>query len=678
MIWGYHFPNNSSLVSQPQPMVNPPARSNSTAQTLKFRTLLVWGILVLASLGLIARLIFLQVWTYNDLKERADGQQMLQLRPFIARRSITDRRGIILAIDKPEYSLYAYPPQIKKQIAGMLKVRLQQLKIPLEELPKRIEEEMPKKLNEVAEKLSSILTNRPAPKLLELLKQNDTSVKIQEWVPAEQADRIVDLKISNKLSDSSLDSLKADTYRIDGLETIQHRRRSYPQQDLVAEVIGYVNIDHRGQAGIELSQEKLLEPTNKNTGVSDRDKLIPNSIPAGMLHADQTKLQLTIDARIQRTARQALKQQITKYGAKRGTVLVMDVRDGGLLALVTEPTYDPNQFFQAKVELFKNWAVSDLYEPGSTFKPINVAIALEAGAIQPDTVFYDEGALTIGGWPVANFDYESAGGNGSLSISQILERSSNVGMVHIIQQMKPSVYYGWLERIGLGDITGIDLPAETPSSLKPQNLFVEQVIEPATAAFGQGFSLTPIQLLQLHGMIASRGKLLTPHVVKGLINAEGEDFSQPKLPSPRQIFSPSTMVKVLEMMTNVVEKGTGKPARIPGYRLGGKTGTAQKASATGGYSRAKITSFVGIFPSNEPRYVVVAVIDEPVGDDAFGSTVAAPIVKAVIEDIIVTESIPPTHLSEIPTKLPPVQLQPEPQQQPKPPQPNQRPINSNP
>ncbi|WP_425215725.1 peptidoglycan D,D-transpeptidase FtsI family protein [Tumidithrix helvetica] len=659
-------------------MVNPPARSNSTAQTLKFRTLLVWGILVLASLGLIARLIFLQVWTYNDLKERADGQQMLQLRPFIARRSITDRRGIILAIDKPEYSLYAYPPQIKKQIAGMLKVRLQQLKIPLEELPKRIEEEMPKKLNEVAEKLSSILTNRPAPKLLELLKQNDTSVKIQEWVPAEQADRIVDLKISNKLSDSSLDSLKADTYRIDGLETIQHRRRSYPQQDLVAEVIGYVNIDHRGQAGIELSQEKLLEPTNKNTGVSDRDKLIPNSIPAGMLHADQTKLQLTIDARIQRTARQALKQQITKYGAKRGTVLVMDVRDGGLLALVTEPTYDPNQFFQAKVELFKNWAVSDLYEPGSTFKPINVAIALEAGAIQPDTVFYDEGALTIGGWPVANFDYESAGGNGSLSISQILERSSNVGMVHIIQQMKPSVYYGWLERIGLGDITGIDLPAETPSSLKPQNLFVEQVIEPATAAFGQGFSLTPIQLLQLHGMIASRGKLLTPHVVKGLINAEGEDFSQPKLPSPRQIFSPSTMVKVLEMMTNVVEKGTGKPARIPGYRLGGKTGTAQKASATGGYSRAKITSFVGIFPSNEPRYVVVAVIDEPVGDDAFGSTVAAPIVKAVIEDIIVTESIPPTHLSEIPTKLPPVQLQPEPQQQPKPPQPNQRPINSNP
>ncbi|MEE3716296.1 penicillin-binding protein 2 [Tumidithrix elongata RA019] len=659
-------------------MVNPPARSNSNTQDLKFRTLLVWGILALASLGLIARLVFLQVLTFSDLKAKADGQLILQFRPFIARRDIIDRHGLVLAIDKPEYSLYAHPPQIKKQITEMIRSRLRQLKVPPEEISKRIEEEVPKKLNEVAEKLSAILIDRPAPKVLELLKQNDTTVKIQEWIPPEQADRIADLKVSNKLSDLSLDTLKADTIPVDGLETTQHRRRSYPQQDLAAEVIGYVDIDHRGQAGIEFSQQKLLEPTIRDTETGNRDKLIPNSVPAGMIHADQTKLQLTIDARIQRTARQVLKQQITKYGAKRGAVLVMDVRDGGLLALVTEPTYDPNQFFQAKVELFKNWAVSDLYEPGSTFKPINVAIALEAGAIQPDTVFYDEGALTIGGWPVANFDYESAGANGSLSISQILERSSNVGMVHIIQRMKPSVYYGWLERIGLGDITGIDLPAETPSSLKPQNLFVEQVIEPATAAFGQGFSLTPIQLLQLHGMIASRGKLLTPHVVKGLINAEGEDYSQNKLPAPRQIFSPSTMVKVLEMMTNVVEKGTGKPARIPGYRLGGKTGTAQKAAPTGGYSRAKITSFVGIFPSNEPRYVVVAVIDEPVGDDAFGSTVAAPIVKAVIEDIIVTENIPPTHLSEIPTKLPPVQAQPEPQQQTKPSQTNQKPINSNP
>jgi cell division protein FtsI (penicillin-binding protein 3) len=644
-------------------MVNSSTRSNFATKHLKFRTMLVWLFLVLAALGLIARLVFLQVVNFAELKEKADGQQTTHLRPFIARRTITDRKGVVLAIDKPEYSLFAYPPQIKKQLTETIKARLKLFKLSPEEFQTRLDAEVPKKLNEIAVKLSSQLTNMPAPKVLELLTQNAPSVKIQEWVPPEQADRIVDLKISHKLADGNLDTLKSDDFKIDGIEAIQHRRRSYPQQDLAAEVLGYVNIDHSGQAGVEQSQEKFLEPTSKDFD-ANRDKLIPNSIPAGMLHTDRARLQLTIDARIQLTARQALKQQITKFGAKRGTVMVMDVKDGGLLALVTEPTYDPNKFFNAKQELFKNWAVSDLYEPGSTFKPINVAIALEANAIQSDTVFYDEGGLTIGGWPVANFDYETAGANGSLSISQILEKSSNVGMVHIIQRMKPSVYYSWLERIGLGDVSGIDLPAETPSSLKPQSLFVEQVIEPATASFGQGFSLTPIQLLQLHGTIASRGKLLTPHVVKGLVNAEGEDYSPPKLQAPRQIFSQSTMVKVLEMMTNVVEKGTGKPARIPGYRMGGKTGTAQKAAATGGYSKAKITSFVGIFPSNAPRYVVIAVIDEPVGDDAFGSTVAAPIVKTVIEDIIVTEGIPPTHLSEIPTKLPTLQTPSEPQSNP--------------
>jgi cell division protein FtsI (penicillin-binding protein 3) len=226
-------------------------------------------------------------------------------------------------------------------------------------------------------------------------------------------------------------------------------------------------------------------------------------------------------------------------------------------------------------------------------------------------------------------------------------------MVHIVQRMKPSVYYGWLERIGLGDISGIDLPSETPSTLKPQEQFLEYVIEPATTSFGQGFSLTPVQMVQLQGILASGGKLLTPHVVKGLINEEGEEYYQPKLATPRQVISPATAQRVVEMMTNVVEKGTGLPARIPGYRIAGKTGTAQKALTTGGgYSNAKITSFVGIFPAKEPRYVVMAVIDEPVGDDAFGSTVAAPIVKTVIEDIIVSEGIPPSHPEEVISKIP--------------------------
>ena len=579
----------------------------------KRRTVLIWIIIALAVFGLLVRLVYLQVISAPDLLEKARKQQMFTLRPFIPRRTITDRKGAVLALDRPVYTLFAYPHLFQKSVPT-------QKESPTEE---------------IATKLAPIL-GRPVDKLLSVLNRDTTSIQVEYWLSEENADRIYNLRIS-------------------GLELILQRHRLYPQQDLAAELLGYVNVDHRGQAGIELSQEKLLERTDQAPTVS-RDgfgNLIPNRIPAGMIQSDRTSLQLTIDSRIQRTARQILKQQMVKFKAKRGSVIVMDVRDGGLLTLVTEPTYDPNRYYEADVKLFKNWAVSDLYEPGSTFKPINVAIALEAGAIQPDTVFNDEGSLTIGGWPVANFDYETVGAVGSLSISQILERSSNVGMVHIVQKMKPSVYYGWLERIGMGDISGIDLPSETPSTLKPQEQFIEYVIEPATAAFGQGFSLTPIQMVQLHGILASGGKLLTPHVVKGLINEDGEEYYQTKLPTPRQVISPATAQRVVDMMTNVVEKGTGKPARIPGYRLGGKTGTAQKAASNGGgYSNAKITSFVGIFPAQEPRYVVLAVIDEPIGSDASGSTVAAPIVKTVIEDIIVSEGIPPSHPEEVISKIP--------------------------
>ena len=560
-----------------------PPRDLATINLFKRRTVLIWMILALSMIGLIVRLVFLQVVTSSELLEKARRQQMFTLRPFIPRRTITDRKGAVLALDRPVYTLFAHPHLYKE------------------------------KPEVIAEKLAPIL-RRPADKLLSILSRDTTSTQVEYWLSEENADRIFNL-------------------RVDGLDLVQQRHRLYPQQDLAAELLGYVNVDHRGQAGIELSQEKLLERTDQSPSVTQdgNGKLIPNRIPAGMLQSDRTSLQMTIDSRIQRTARQILKQQMVKFGAKRGSVIVMDARDGGLLSLVTEPTYDPNRYYESDVKLFKNWAVSDLYEPGSTFKPLNVAIALEAGAIQPDTVFNDEGILTIGGWPVANFDYDQVGPVGPLSISQILERSSNVGMVHIVQRMKSSVYYGWLERIGLGDISGIDLPSETPSTLKPQEQFLEYVIEPATASFGQGFSLTPVQMVQLQGILASGGKLLTPHVVKGLINEEGEEYYQPKLATPRQVISPATAQRVVEMMTNVVEKGTGLPARIPGYRIAGKTGTAQKALTTGGgYSNAKITGFVGIFPAKEPRYVAMAVIDEPVGDDAFGSTVAAPIVKTVI------------------------------------------------
>jgi cell division protein FtsI (penicillin-binding protein 3) len=374
---------------------------------------------------------------------------------------------------------------------------------------------------------------------------------------------------------------------------------------------------------------------------SGNGSLMPDYAPQGFLNSDDLKLQLTIDSRVQRVARGALKEQMTKFSAKRGAVIVMDAVDGSILALVSQPTYNPNQYAISDISLFKNWTVADLYEPGSTFKPINVAIALENGIIKADDIFEDPGSIKIGTHTIKNAEKT---GYRQLTIPEILQTSSNIGMVRIIQRLKPSIYYNWLVRLGLGQKVETDLPFEVSGQLKSQEKFISSAIELATASFGQGFSLTPLQLVQLHGALANGGKLVTPHVIRGLIDSQGEMHYSTPLPNPRQIFSTTTTQKVVDMMETVVNSGTGKAARISGYRIAGKTGTAQKASPNGGYTKgARITSFVAILPVESPRYVVFAVVDEPKGENAYGSTVAAPIVKTVMESLIPIEQIPPSH-----------------------------------
>ncbi|MCZ0900280.1 penicillin-binding transpeptidase domain-containing protein, partial [Microcoleus sp. HI-ES] len=222
------------------------------------------------------------------------------------------------------------------------------------------------------------------------------------------------------------------------------------------------------------------------------------------------------------------------------------------------------------------------------------------------------------------------GARGPSTVTEILKHSSNVGMVHIMRTMKPSLYYQALEKLGLGQTAGTDLPFEVSSQLKNREQFINSPVEVATTAFGQGFSITPMQLVQLNGALANGGKLVTPHVVRGLFDRDGEAYWKLPRAVPKQVFSPETTKQVLEMMETVVDGGTGKAAQIPGYRIAGKTGTAQKANAGGGYSdKAIITSFVGIMPVEAPRYVVLAVIDEP-NQGSSGGTVAAPIVESVM------------------------------------------------
>ncbi|MFB6275448.1 MAG: peptidoglycan D,D-transpeptidase FtsI family protein [Halothece sp.] len=565
------------------------------------RLVVVWLILFVVSIGLGSRIYYLQIVAGDQLQAKAKNQQKSTLKPYIPRRTIIDREGNVLATDRVVYELYAHPRLFKKDSKT------------------------------IAKELAQILEDYSQSELLNQFKKRGTGIRIKDHLTKELASDIRKI-------------------RSDGLELIKKYDRYYPYEGLVANVVGYVQEDqHQGKAGVEFTQQAKLTRQAENllpVKQTARGDILPVYLPKNTITFDEKQLQLTIDVKLQRIAHKALEKQIKEFNAKRGTVIVMDVHSGELLSLVNEPTYNPNQYYKYDLHLMKNWAVTNRYEPGSTFKPINVAIALDAGLITPDTEIQDPGKIKVGGWTIRNHDYYSEGGHGKIDIAKILQVSSNVGMIKIMKRMSPQNYYHKLQELGIEKPVGIDLMGETPGYIKPEFQFTNYEIEPATAAFGQGFSLTPIKLAQLHGALANGGQLVTPHVVKGLVSQNGELVNS-KNDSQKQVFSPETAKKVVEMMQTVVSQGSGKSAQIPGYRLAGKTGTAQKAGQRGYYTNEKITSFVSIFPVNNPRYVVLAVVDEPKKPLAFGSTVAAPIVKEVIQGLISVEQIPPSHPAEL-------------------------------
>ncbi|PZV09034.1 MAG: cell division protein FtsI [Leptolyngbya sp.] len=601
----------------------PPAVVPFNPTVNRVRILLVWGLLVLSLVAIAGRLAWLQLAQGDSLSGLAQQQRLTSPVQRQVRHSIVDRQGNVIAVDRVVYTLYAHPQLFDLSI------------------------------QEMAATLSPLLDS-PEASLIGQFSQQPTGIRVADGLPEATVDRLRAL-------------------RLNGLELHPQQQRFYPQQQLFAPIVGFVNFDGQPQAGLEIAyQDQLaLTPTEAAPPADTEIPLEPYGPPAPSATAEVTvnrpdtdidnesstaksepdgtaSLRLTLDSRLQRTAQQELQAVVDRHSAKRGTVMVMEAQTGEMLALASVPTYDPNQYFKTDPEALKTWAVSDLYEPGSTFKPINIAIALEAGLISPDEVVNDSGQMQFGEWKIRNHDYATAGGRGPISITDVLKYSSNVGMVRIMQKMPAADYFNWLQRLSLDRPTGIDLPAEATAQMKDREQFVRSRVESATTAFGQGFSLSPIKMLQLLGTLANGGKLVTPHVVSGMVNSDGDEVWTPPHPQPKTVFSPQTTQQVLSMMEAVVNEGTGDAAKLTGYRIGGKTGTAQKATVSGGYGRGRVTSFVGILPIEAPQYVVLAVIDEPQGDDAYGSTVAAPLVKKVIEALVVLEGVPPSAAAATP------------------------------
>ncbi|BDA39929.1 peptidoglycan D,D-transpeptidase FtsI family protein [Candidatus Atelocyanobacterium thalassae] len=565
---------------------------------LNFRLLMVWTIIVSAILGLIGKIFLLQFVKVTEFRRKADSQQNEEIRIDNPRRPIIDSEGNILAMDIEKFDLFIYRDR----------------------LPKDEDKE------KIAKQLSQIL-NKNYYDLTKLLldKRNVNRVGLDKITTHEYQ------RILNKTTKK---------YR-QAFEFIKNFDRSYPQKELMSDVVGFVNDNQQGKAGIEMSQNNLLHRQTKYVTVRKTGSggIIPTSLPRNFFRSNDWKLQLTVNIRLQRAARFALKEKLNTFQAKRGAIIIMNVIDGSILALVCEPTFDPNVFYNVKGELLKNWTVTDLYEPGSTFKPINIALALEAGVIKLDTVIQDIGFIKVDNWNIYN---ASLSGNGLINIAEVLQTSSNVAMVQIMQRLKKEDYYNRLLQLDITQKTNIDLPGEVKGRLKSKEVFTTSSIEAAATSFGQGFSLTPIKLAQLHGALANGGKLVTPHLTKGLVNPEGSLAWIPEYKS-KQIFSPSVSTKVIGLMETVVNKGSGKASKIQGYRIGGKTGTAQKAGKGGYLPNSKITSFVSILPITSPKYLVLVVLDEPKGNNTSGSTVAAPAAKIVTDALIYIEGMPPTN-----------------------------------
>ncbi|ABM69860.1 peptidoglycan D,D-transpeptidase FtsI family protein [Prochlorococcus marinus] len=555
----------------------------------RFKFLYIFSLLLIFCL--FGRLVKLQVFNASDLQRKARLIQSSKTNALKKRRAIVDRNNRLVAYDKPLYKLWAHPKYFNFPGDSINRVR---------------------SIEEVTEKLSSILDIN-GEILLSKFNNKVSGIKLLDKISEEKAEKIKNLQIS-------------------GLDLFKYSQRYYPQGELYSNLVGFVNDENKASAGLELHLDNQIKVFNKSNLIKrggDGTPLPDNSAPGDFI-SDYKSLGLTLDSKLQKASFNALSKQVSKWKAKKGFAIVMDVNNGRILSLVTFPSYDPNKFWQYNSELFRGWYSQDLFEPGSTFKPINLALALEEKVIQKDGVVEDIGKINVGGWTLSNWDKK---GNGYIDYPKVLQVSSNVGMVKIMQNLDPTIYWDRLKNLGINKNLETDLFESTAGQLKSKDLFVNQSIEPAVTSFGKGFSISPLKLLQLHAALANGGFEVTPHVTSTFKERVNKN---PK----KQFFSPDVSKIVLQWMESVVDKGSGSGAKIEDYRIAGKTGTSQKA-INGSYTNKKVCSFVATLPVNDPKFAVLVVVDEPSKSYAYGSTVAVPVAKEIIESLIVIEKIPP-------------------------------------
>ncbi|QXM05808.1 stage V sporulation protein D [Crassaminicella indica] len=559
---------------------------------------------------LIFRIGWIQIIKGEQYRQLAHIQQTRDI-PIPAKRgTIYDRKGKELAISASTNTVWARPAEVKSA---------------------KTPDESAKKVEQTAKKLAEIL-EMDEKALKETLSQNKGLVKVKKWIDKDKADAIRKEKL-------------------DGIWIAEDNRRYYPFGNFAAHIIGHTTTDNQGLSGIELEYNKYL------SGLPGR--WIKNTDAAGrQLHYGTEKyyeaenglnVVLTIDEVIQHFTEKAMDDALVRTKGKRIFAIVMEPKTGDVLAMAAKPDYDPNnpripidESRKREYELadskgkqkiwnsmWRNPLVSDTYEPGSTFKLITAAAGLEEGVVTPDSPFYCKGYIMVAGQRLRCWRYYRP--HGSETFTQALQASCNPAFVEVGQRLGVEKLYEYIDAFGFTKPTGIDLPGESSAII--QNKKYVGPVELGTISFGQGISVTPLQLATAISAIANDGKLMQPRIVKELVDDSGNVIQRYEPKMIRQVLSEKTARELRLMMESVVTEGSGKYAYIPGYRVGGKTGTAQKV-INGKYANGKVyASFVGIAPVNDPKLAVLVVVDEPQGVH-YGGTNAGPVVHDIIRDTL--------------------------------------------
>ena len=430
---------------------------------------------------------------------------------------------------------------------------------------------------------------------------------------------------------------------LDGIGSVKESKRFYPNVELAGHVLGFSGVDSEGLEGLEREYDQVLRSQAKRFE-RPRDARGRGYLPGsedGLFVAaegDGQELILTLDQQIQYLAEAALRKGVLNSKARGGFVIVQDPRTGEILAMAGQPTYNPNAFGKHRPEEWRNRAVTDVFEPGSTIKPLVIAAALEAGAVRPTDIFFCEnGSLDVADVTIRDSKRE---GWGWLDVPKILAVSSNIGMIKIGRLLGKDAYYDALYSFGFGKKSGIDLPGEAVGLIPARKRWSSVTL--ASASFGHNVGVTGLQLTSAISAIANGGTLMKPYTVRRLMGAGGQVIHDVAPVEVRQTVSAATAAKVTAMMEKVVSaEGTGIAAAIPDYRVAGKTGTAQKVDPiSGGYSDERIASFVGFVPASKPRLTILVVVDEP-KTSVYGGVVAAPIFREIAEGSLRYLTVPP-------------------------------------